>query len=322
MTDPAPILLFCYKRLDTLKKTISALQKNRLATESKLYIFSDGPKNPEDAGQVQNIRAYLRTIRGFKTIDIIEAPSNKGLANSIIHGVTKIFDIHDRVIVLEDDILTSSNFLSFMNQALNFYEKRNILNISGFSFPITGLPDNGVYFTMRPSSWGWATWRDKWSGVDWKIEDYDQFKCDRVRRKRFNEMGSDLAGMLDNQMKGKADSWAIKWCYHQFKLQSYTVYPVVSKVQNIGFGMEATHTNEHVSRYSTVFDQSDSTSFLFTEKIQLDAGVLKQITRHYSIRLRAYFKVLNLCTGALDKLRALSRRKKRFGLLSLDIGRE
>ena len=294
ITQPAPILLFSYKRLAALKQTVAALQGNLLAEESELFVFSDGAKKQEDISEIQQVRSFLKTIRGFKSVEVFEASENSGLANSIIAGVSKMFQRYDRVIVLEDDLITSGNFLSYMNQALQYYEKMNVFSVSGFSFPITGAPANSVYFTLRSSSWGWATWKDRWNKVDWEVKDYDDFKRNGKERRKFNQMGSDLAEMLDRQMAGKMDSWAIRWCYQQFKQQSYTVVPVVSKVQNNGFGAGATHTNEVAGRYRTVLDKTNNTTFCFPKDLKLEPEIIKQFTKHYSIRYRVYYKLLNL----------------------------
>src|SRR5450432_3087187 len=116
----APILLFAYKRLDTLRQTVGALQQNYHASESELFIFSDGAKTSEEEHTINDIRTYIRTINGFKSINVFEAGSNKGLANSIIDGVNMIMQDHKKVIVLEDDLVTSPNFLAYMNQSLEF----------------------------------------------------------------------------------------------------------------------------------------------------------------------------------------------------------
>ncbi len=121
----APILLFTYKRLDVLKRTVTALQQNVLANGSNLFIFSDAAKTTEDEQLVSKVRHFIQTINGFKRIDIFEASLNKGLANSIMSGVTQIINVYGNVIVLEDDLLTSPNFLLFMNLSLHFYQ--NIL---------------------------------------------------------------------------------------------------------------------------------------------------------------------------------------------------
>ena len=117
----APIALFVYNRPDHTQQTIVSLQKNTLAKNSNLYIFSDGPKTEKDIPKVNEVRQFLKNINGFKSVTVIERKSNWGLAKSIIEGVSEIINLYERVIVLEDDIVTSNTFLSFMNGALNFY---------------------------------------------------------------------------------------------------------------------------------------------------------------------------------------------------------
>lgn len=300
--DFAPILLFVYKRLDTLQHTIQTLQRNFLAKESDLYIFSDGAKALKDGAGVTAVRDYIRTIEGFKSIYIIESPANKGLANSIIDGVSQVIKEYKKVIVLEDDLITSSNFLLYMNQCLDYYKSNpKVFSVSGFSFIIKGLNDQDIYFTQRASSWSWATWNDRWIEVDWEVKDYSSFRKDIRKRWAFNKMGSDMAGMLDKQMSGKMDSWAIRWCYHQFKQQSYTVFPAYSKVQNIGFMNDATHTRDITSRYATELDNTSNMVFNFTDHIQLEPAIIKQFTSHYSISSRIKYKILNTFYNTLKR---------------------
>ena len=293
----APILLFTYKKVAPVKKVVAALQKNFLAKHSELIIFSDGPRREADSEQVNEVRKFLETVKGFKSIKIHEAPNNMGLAKSIITGVTKVFEEKDRVIVLEDDLVTSHNFLNFMNQALNEYEfNLDVHSISGYTMPIT-TPKNyeyDSYCTMRASSWGWATWKDRWEAVDWEVKDYPNFKKDSDQRRKFNAMGSDLSSMLAQQMEGKISSWAIRWCYDQFKKKQLTVFPTISKVSNIGFGDGATHTKYNDDRFSTYLDKSEQLEFNFQEDVQLDDYFIKQFRSKYSLRTRAFYKLKNI----------------------------
>jgi GT2 family glycosyltransferase len=112
----SPIILFAYNRPEHTKKTVEALQKNKLAKDSLLYIFSDGPKREDDVPKIKKVRDYIKTIKGFKKVEIFESNKNKGLANSVISGVTKIINKYGEVIVLEDDLITSPNFLVYMNK--------------------------------------------------------------------------------------------------------------------------------------------------------------------------------------------------------------
>ncbi|HMI60389.1 MAG TPA: hypothetical protein VK518_05755 [Puia sp.] len=290
----SPVLLFTYKRLDQTRYSVEALQRNHLADQSELYIFSDGPRTKADAEKVQSVREYLKTIGGFKKTTLKMADKNQGLANSIIGGVTELINIYGKVIVLEDDLVTSSNFLSFCNQALSHYKADpQVFSVSGYTRPISGLKDNGVYFTSRASSWGWATWKEKWNEVDWKVNDYASFSADRKARRAFNRMGSDMAGMLDRQMRGEIDSWAIRWCYHQFRKNYVTVFPATSKVRNIGFNEHGSHTTGRFNSFRTDLDESDSQSFEFSRDFSLDKGIIREFTRPYWLSERIKNKVLN-----------------------------
>ncbi len=292
----APIALFTYKKLAPLKATIEALQKNNLAKHSELIIFSDGPKKDSDKIQIQEVRSYLKSINGFKKIDLNFSEKNKGLAVSIIEGVSKILEENETIIVLEDDLLTSVNFLDFMNKSLDYYKNnKKIHSISGYT-PQIDLKNSypyDIYFTQRASSWGWATYKSKWKEVDWKVTDYIRFKKNKKLHRKFNAMGSDMSFMLSKQMKGNIDSWAIRWCYHQFKEDLYTVFPVQSKIQNIGFTEGATHTkgNSETLRFATIFDKTNKINFNFKDNIVLEKYFIKQFIKPYSIKTRIYYKL-------------------------------
>lgn len=290
----APVVVFCYKRLDTLKKTIEALKHNPEAILTHLIIFSDGPKKEADHLLVAMVRDYINHLGGFRMITTYFSETNKGLARSIIEGVTLVFEKYDRVIVLEDDLLTSNNFLNFMNQSLDHYEfNKRIFSISGYTSIIKNGDPSKVYFTRRASSWGWATWRNSWSSIDWEVKDYADFCIDAKARKAFNSMGSDLAGMLDKQMAGKINSWAIRWCYHQFRQDLYTVFPQVSRVRNIGFTPEGTHTVDHFNRFDTLLDESSIRNFQFSDDITLDKNIFRQFYSKYSVITRIRYRLLN-----------------------------
>lgn len=243
----APIVLFTYNRLYHTQRTVEALQNNTLAKDSILYIFSDGPKNEEQTAKVNEVRKYIHTIQGFKKVIIIENRKNKGLAKSIIEGVTQIINQHNRVIVLEDDLITSLVFLEHMNNMLDKYQNLdNIYSITGYNHPksIMQIPSYyqyDIYFNQRPASWSWGTWKDKWENVDWDILDFNEFKHNKRTQKNFNQGGDDMSDMLIAQMSNKIDSWAIRWSYHHFKKDGYCVYPTNSYVSNIGHDGSGVH---------------------------------------------------------------------------------
>jgi len=288
-----PIIIFTYNRLYELKFTIEALQKNDLASKSSITIYSDAAKTEKDSQKVHMVREYLKTIKGFKDITIIHRPTNYGLARSVIEGVTEVLNSSEKVIVLEDDIITSKNFIQYMNSALKFYkEYENIFSISAFTMPLKSLKkyDKDTYVALRPASWGWGTWRDQWENIDWDVKDYDTFISNKNLVNNFNKGGIDLTKMLKGYMEKRNNSWAIRWSYAMFKAQKYSIYPKVSKVQNIGFSDDATHcTNDHI--YKTDLDNGEQNTFYFTSDISLDEDITKDFKNIYEYRNKLYRKI-------------------------------
>lgn len=282
-----PIALFVYNRVEELKKTLKALQANYLFAESDLYIYSDAPKNEKDIIKVNEVRKFIKTINGCKKLVVYESKENKGLAKSIIYGVTKVLENHKQVIVMEDDLITSNNFLDFMNQALKFYENDlSILSISGYTLNLKSLPnDRDYYFGYRASSWGWGCWKDRWDKIDWNVSDYDSFIKEKSKKKDFKRGGSDMLRMLKNYKMGIIDSWAIRFCYHQFKNDLKTVFPSISKVQSIGFSEEATHTNG-TKRFITELDSGKKRKFKFQKFKNVDNQLAKEFRNKFSVKAR------------------------------------
>ena len=241
---PAPIVLFVYNRPWHTQQTVEALQKNKLASESELFIYSDDAKNDDARVSVDEVRKYIDNITGFKKITVIKRDKNWGLANSIIDGVTKIVNEYGRIIVLEDDLVTSSYFLKFMNEALWFYkDEREIMSISGYAYNFTMSPqyDKDVFLYYRPSSWGWATWKDEWNLVDFNITNECEIFTNKKIQKSFNRGGDDLFDMLKMQMEGKINSWAIRFALSHSLNNKFGLFPIQSLVQNIGHDNSGTH---------------------------------------------------------------------------------
>jgi GT2 family glycosyltransferase len=159
---PCPIALFVYNRLWHTQQTVEALKKNKLAAESELFVFSDGARTGADKEKIRAVREYLKTVNGFKKVTVIEWNRNLGLAQSIISGVTQIVNRYGRIIVLEDDIVTSPYFLRFMNEALEFYkDEEKVISIHGYIYPVKAkLPE--TFFLRGADCWGWATWKRGW----------------------------------------------------------------------------------------------------------------------------------------------------------------
>lgn len=221
-TNCAPVILFTYNRINVLEKTIECLSKNIGIENSDLYIFSDGPseKKNGDIKKVNQVRNYLDNMENFsKSKKIIKREKNIGLANSIISGLNEISRIYDKFIVLEDDLLTSKYFLSYMNNSLDEYkDNENIWTINGMSLnpDVLKVPDNyefDTYFIYRASSHGWGTWSKKWNQAKWDNQYFKDQIFSFNNQIEFNKGGNDLSEMLKSQINNEIDSWSIKWNY-------------------------------------------------------------------------------------------------------------
>jgi hypothetical protein len=285
----SPICLFTYNRLNETIKTIKALQNNFLAIDSDLYIYSDGGRTEKDKEKVRKVRSYLYSISGFKSITILESPANRGLANSVISGVSEMLELNERVIVLEDDLVTSPNFLDFLNHALTFYERDNaIFSISGYTLNLPSLPgEKDYYFGYRASSWGWGIWRDRWMLIDWNVQEYEDFIKNKNLVEEFKRGGSDLPRMLKNQNNGVIDSWAIRFCFHQFRYNLKTVFPTKSKLISIGFSNEATNTIGS-KRFHTPLDKEIKRNYFFEKFKNIDRIIALEFAAKFSVKSRIY----------------------------------
>ena len=257
----APIVIFAFNRPEALQKLLDSLRMNPFYEESDKYIFIDGPRCEEDKAKVDEVITIARKVASNISISSV----NRGLGNSIIAGVSTIIAEYGKAIVLEDDLICAPNFLSYMNQALDFYENDNkIISICGYGLKIKRPRGyvGDVYLLGRSSSWGWATWKDRWEQIDWDIQDWNEFSSNKQMRRAFNKNGSDMYSMLKGYMEGKNHSWAIRFCYNQFKLGKYSICPFISKVDNIGFGEEATNCKQRYSRFKVNMDIAHSHEIL------------------------------------------------------------
>lgn len=244
----APIIVFVYNRADHAKQTLTLLGKNFQASESDVFIFADGPK--ENASQEQlakftEVRKVIREDYGFKSVTITEAEKNKGLAPSVIAGVTEIVNKFGRCIVVEDDLETSPYFLTYMNDALEVYkDTENVACIHGYVEPHKKqLPE--TFFIKGADCWGWATWKRAWD----KFNPNGQELLDELHRchceKHFNFNNTyNYIGMLEDQIAGRNSSWAIRWLASAYLNDMYCLYPNETLVLNTGFDGSGTHCGD------------------------------------------------------------------------------
>lgn len=302
----APIVLFVYNRLAHTQRTVEALQQNVLSNDSDLIIYSDAPKTPEATEAVREVREYVRTISGFRSINIIERDSNWGLARSIIEGVTAVVNQYGRIIVLEDDIVTSQYFLDFMNRALDYYvSEPRVWHISGWTPPIdhAGLPE--AFFSRAMYCWGWATWADRWEHfqkapdrllAEWSVEEIDQFNLDGK---------SDFWEQVKQNVSGSLNTWAVFWYATIFEHNALCLNPSVTYVENIGHDKSGENCGD-TTRYSAVINPGRIERF--PDEIIESSIALTRIQQFYT---GVVVDQTTLLSGMVMRIRKLFQKKQR-----------
>lgn len=298
------------------QQTVAALQRNFLASESDLFIFSDGAKTEEGWVQARTVREFIRTIDGFKSVCIIESEQNKGLAQSIISGVTRILSQYDRVIVLEDDLITTPNFLDFMNQALDGYKnEQQIQSISAYSLLLKNAKKE-IYFQQRPGSWGWGTWNDRWNP--------EVFNKELIRTQilegpgilqRFKQScGNDIPRMLMGSLTNQNDSWYVRWAFDHFKQNRYSLYPARSYVQNIGFGDLGTHC-KGINTYRSILVDEQKRKYVPVPFALPDRRETREFLNYFT-RIYKFIERLKLIKNRNGRRLLSWEIKTRLGFLS------
>lgn len=290
----APIIIFAFNRLGPLKATVASVLRNTEAAESDLYVFVDGarPNKEGEAEKVKAVQDYVKTISGFKNVNLCFSEENRGLGPSIIAGVTGVIKKYGKAIVLEDDLILSKNCLAFMNQGLDKYEHdKKVFSICGYSNKVKTPKgyDYDSYFCVRSSSWGWATWSDRWDSVDWELNDWDKYQS---LQPAFNKWGgSDCFGMLKGWKEGKNKSWAIRFCFAQFLQDKLSLFPIVSKINNNGFDGDGTNCKKY-SRFQFDFDNSEGKAFKFPSSTTINPYLRNSALSYHSIPKRIWSRIM------------------------------
>lgn len=245
MQNLAPIALFVYNRPEHTRRTLNYLQKNLLADESRLFIFSDAAKTEEDKAKVEEVRHVIKEVSGFKSVKVNLRKENLGLANSIIGGVTQLVNEYGKVIVFEDDLLSSPYTLQYFNEGLTRYAKEEkVMHIGAYMYNLASKSLPQTFFFRAATSWGWATWARAWKefepDVDVLLNQFDKKKTDQFSIESTMNFWKQLQGFK----AGKNDSWAIRWYASIFLKGGLTLNPSTSLIHNIGNDGSGVHSNK------------------------------------------------------------------------------
>ena len=313
----APVIIFNYNRPDHSLQVWNALSKNELAKETELYLYCDGPKanaSDEMRQRIAELHALARQYAidapkegKFKAVHVVCAEANKGLANSIISGVSEVIAKHGRVIVLEDDLLTSQYFLKYMNTALDKYESYpGVFTISANRPPVNKMQipadyEYDVFVSLRPFSTGWATWQEKWDRIDWSLDYLNEFLKHPEQIKAFNRGGDDLTNMLLLQRDHKIDSWAIRYAFLHFYHHAVAILPCVPYVDNIGFDGTGIHSGTDETDYRNNLAEAPKNPRM-PDVLYEDARIINLFYNYYCRTKRPLWqKIINTIYRKLGK---------------------
>lgn len=291
----SPIILVCYKRVDTVQRCVAALQKCAESKFSDLIIVADAPAKKTDIERVNAVREFLPTITGFKSIEIILREKNLGVDYNIIHALKEMSARFEKFIIVEDDLVVGADFLRFLNLSLDLYATNpEILTVTGFSY-LNKIPEDypyDVYFAKRMCPWGWATWSDKIKDIDWEIKEKATFLKSTKVQALYNEWGSDRSPMLIKTLNGKIRAWDSRLDYHLFKGGYCTVYPIYTLVENIGFGRDDASNTLGYNRFKTDLKNSNFKITRFPDSIIYNKSISNSFISKNSLSERIYTRIM------------------------------
>jgi hypothetical protein len=299
----APIVLFVYNRPEHTRQTLEALSANHLAKESKLYVFCDAPRDlsAAESAAVQQTRKVVESKAWCGDVSIRYRTENVGLAENIVSGLNEVLELHDRVIVLEDDIVTSKGFLKYMNESLVLYEKsKEVMHISAYMYPVSNRILNGTIFLKILSCWGWGTWKRAWCNYSNDLNYFLGQLQDKSTIQRFNIKGhATFYDQLLLNYNGKIRTWAVRWYASWYFQGGYSLFPKTTLVVNIGHdgsGQNSATSNAYCPNYVAEFIEVEPV------KLKENKYYLKKIDSFYA---RVYHRKKSMIKRVYARLKKI-----------------
>ncbi len=292
MMDTA-VAVFAYRRPQALRVCLASLAACDGAADLDVTVFVDGPADGKDRTLVDETARTARSSRGFRSLEVCQSETHLGLGASVIGGIDRVLTAHASVIVLEDDLTVQPGFLRFMRDGLDRYaEEERVFSVCGYTNRVR-MPEDyaaDAYFCPRSSSWGWATWKDRWDSVDWNPTPAD---LQKYRRAFAAWGGSDCPALLRAWREGRNASWAIRFCFSEFMQGKVSLFPVRSLVDaSAGFDGSGTHCPRY-NRFRFDLDSRPG-PFRFPDSVDVIPSVRRSALRYHSIPLRAWTRLRNL----------------------------
>lgn len=313
-----PVLLITFNRPEHTRRTLEALLLQRPA---ELYIFQDGSRvnNNDDVKNCQLVRdvinEQLRTISFELNIHKHYSNENRGCRDAIIYAISSVLKEHESVIVVEDDIITSPAFLSYMNLALEYYkDNKSVHSISGHShspskFKVPNTYSYDVYASPRLFNWGWGTWRDRWVQVDWSMSYYDAFVNNPAQIEAFNRGGEDMLSMLIDEKESRSSAWDIQFAFDHFRHHAVSIVPCISYTKNIGCDGSGTHCGSILEESNEILCENYEPKLL--DVLYFDKEIINSLHNVFTRKHRPLWqKIINFIARKLGKSAPFVIKKK------------
>ena len=295
MEQGTAIGVFCYKRAEKLKTSMEALLKNPECASLDIIFFADGYKNENDKPGVEATRNYIDSITGFKNIYKHFRERNYSTGPNFFEGLTYLSRHYNQFIIVEDDLVVTPNYISYMLAALDFYrDEKSVFCITGYVFPLNLRNyDYDTIVYKRFCSYGWSCWSNRMRQIAWHTDELiNLIQSTPNFKNRLNKEGFDLYRMLKKQINGTISTWDIQMQVHVAKHDFNIVYPVISKAKNIGFDNQSTNTFG-IDYLKTPQDNGVQRIFNFCNAEEAIPSLQKQIKKPYGLKALVTRKLIN-----------------------------
>ncbi|OBX21230.1 FkbM family methyltransferase [Gelidibacter algens] len=312
----APIIVFVYNRPWHTQQTLEALMLNDLADQSTLYIYCDGFKetiSEEEKQKITSVRDIVKQKKWCKEVIVIEHKTNFGLAKSVIQGVSEVIEKHESVIVLEDDIVTGTYFLTFMNEGLKLYrDEQKVFGVSGHQFPSTKKIKDTTYFLPIMSSWGYGTWFDRWKEIEFDGQKLLNIVDSKSIGPKLDFGGMTYYKMLEDQVTGINDSWAVRFYVSMYLQNGVFLYPNKSLIKNIGLDGSGVHCKKMATELQDVIKLSNELVNVDKKSVLLKPNLVKSFKHNTTNKKRMLKSKISRMVS--PEIKALIKRKLNLGI--------
>ena len=249
----SPILFLVFNRADTTRQVFEAI---RAAKPPKLYVAADGARLNREGEQerCEEVRRIATAVDWPCELKTLFHDENLGCNLGPFGGISWFFENEEEGIILEDDVLPIPSFFPYCDQLLECYRHNEKVGvISGCNLISKRFsPTESYFFSRYNHVWGWASWRRAWQHYDNSMQSWPQWR-DNGGLKTISD-GNKLFesywhNIFNMSLLGPVDYWDYQWTFTCWRYGMITALPSHNQTQNIGCGVDATHTTGDTPDY-------------------------------------------------------------------------